>query len=160
MVLVFETQCRFIYSFMAIGILVCIVTVIGFIAAEAINGCCLCFVSFFYIYTSFIHLCEKYISKFNSLICLSVFSIQSSKLLSSYLKQLSLDSLPLTVTGRRLVSLLQHSKYCILRLSFCAETVSCVSFRIFRMIQLENSLAFELSLKQTSIFANGLGLVW
>ncbi|KAJ4869101.1 Tetraspanin-20 [Raphanus sativus] len=35
----------FIYSFMAIGILVCIVTVIGFIAAEAINGCCLCFYS-------------------------------------------------------------------------------------------------------------------
>ncbi|KAF8097787.1 hypothetical protein N665_0281s0049 [Sinapis alba] len=35
----------FIYSFMAIGILVCIVTTIGFIAAEAINGCCLCFYS-------------------------------------------------------------------------------------------------------------------
>ncbi|XP_010438387.1 PREDICTED: tetraspanin-20 [Camelina sativa] len=35
----------FIYSFMAIGILVCIVTIIGFIAAEAINGCCLCFYS-------------------------------------------------------------------------------------------------------------------
>ncbi|KAG7579825.1 hypothetical protein ISN45_Aa03g039400 [Arabidopsis thaliana x Arabidopsis arenosa] len=35
----------FIYSFMAVGILVCIVTFIGFIAAEAINGCCLCFYS-------------------------------------------------------------------------------------------------------------------
>ncbi|VYS64254.1 unnamed protein product [Arabidopsis thaliana] len=35
----------FIYCFMAIGILVCIVTIIGFIAAEAINGCCLCFYS-------------------------------------------------------------------------------------------------------------------
>ncbi|CAN8326346.1 unnamed protein product [Cochlearia groenlandica] len=35
----------FIYSFMAIGILVCIVTIVGFIAAEAINGCCLCFFS-------------------------------------------------------------------------------------------------------------------
>ncbi|ESQ50391.1 hypothetical protein EUTSA_v10002082mg [Eutrema salsugineum] len=35
----------FIYSFMAVGILVCIVTIIGFIAAEAINGCCLCFYS-------------------------------------------------------------------------------------------------------------------
>ncbi|CAH2077647.1 unnamed protein product [Thlaspi arvense] len=35
----------FIYSFMAIGILVCIVTIIGFIAAEAISGCCLCFYS-------------------------------------------------------------------------------------------------------------------
>ncbi|XP_010526469.1 PREDICTED: tetraspanin-20 [Tarenaya hassleriana] len=35
----------FIYSFMGVGILVCIVTVIGFIAAEAINGCCLCFYS-------------------------------------------------------------------------------------------------------------------
>ncbi|KAH0916951.1 hypothetical protein HID58_024611 [Brassica napus] len=35
----------FIYSFMAVGVLVCIVTIIGFIAAEAINGCCLCFVS-------------------------------------------------------------------------------------------------------------------
>lgn len=30
---------------MAVGILVCIVTFIGFIAAEAINGCCLCFYS-------------------------------------------------------------------------------------------------------------------
>ncbi|CAN8257563.1 unnamed protein product [Cochlearia groenlandica] len=35
----------FIYSFMAVGILVCIVTIIGFIAAEAISGCCLCFYS-------------------------------------------------------------------------------------------------------------------
>uniref|UniRef100_A0A1J3JH57 Tetraspanin-18 n=1 Tax=Noccaea caerulescens TaxID=107243 RepID=A0A1J3JH57_NOCCA len=35
----------FIYSFMGVGILVCIVTLIGFIAAEAINGCCLCFYS-------------------------------------------------------------------------------------------------------------------
>ncbi|KAJ0251607.1 Tetraspanin-20 [Hirschfeldia incana] len=35
----------FIYSFMGIGILVCIVTIIGFIAAEAISGCCLCFYS-------------------------------------------------------------------------------------------------------------------
>ncbi|KAF3595569.1 hypothetical protein DY000_02020175 [Brassica cretica] len=35
----------FIYSFMAVGVLVCIVTIIGFIAAEAINGCCLCFYS-------------------------------------------------------------------------------------------------------------------
>jgi hypothetical protein len=35
----------FIYCFMAIGILVCIVTFIGFIAAEAISGCCLCFYS-------------------------------------------------------------------------------------------------------------------
>jgi len=43
----FQIQCRFIYCFMAIGILVCIVTIIGFIAAEAINGCCLCFVSFY-----------------------------------------------------------------------------------------------------------------
>ncbi|KAH0901396.1 hypothetical protein HID58_040899 [Brassica napus] len=36
----------FIYCFMAIGILVCIVTIIGFIAAEAINGCCLSLVGF------------------------------------------------------------------------------------------------------------------
>ncbi|KAF8090327.1 hypothetical protein N665_0479s0030 [Sinapis alba] len=35
----------FIYSFMAVGVLVCIVTIIGFIAAEAISGCCLCFYS-------------------------------------------------------------------------------------------------------------------
>lgn len=35
----------FIYSFMAVGVLVCIVTFIGFIAAEAINTCCLCFYS-------------------------------------------------------------------------------------------------------------------
>lgn len=35
----------FIYSFLGVGILVCVVTIIGFIAAEAINGCCLCFYS-------------------------------------------------------------------------------------------------------------------
>ncbi|GMN50390.1 hypothetical protein TIFTF001_019547 [Ficus carica] len=35
----------FIYSFMGVGILLCCVTFIGCIAAEAINGCCLCFVS-------------------------------------------------------------------------------------------------------------------
>ncbi|CAA0833417.1 Tetraspanin-18 [Striga hermonthica] len=33
----------FIYAFMGIGILVCCITFIGHIAAEAINGCCLCF---------------------------------------------------------------------------------------------------------------------
>lgn len=33
----------FIYSFMGVGILVCCITCIGHIAAEAINGCCLCF---------------------------------------------------------------------------------------------------------------------
>ncbi|KAK6164351.1 hypothetical protein DH2020_001215 [Rehmannia glutinosa] len=36
----------FIYAFMGVGILVCCVTCIGHIGAEAINGCCLCFVSF------------------------------------------------------------------------------------------------------------------
>ena len=44
---------RFIYSFMGVGILLCSITFIGCIAAEAINGCCLCFVSsmlkFFYL---------------------------------------------------------------------------------------------------------------
>uniref|UniRef100_A0A803PGD0 Uncharacterized protein n=1 Tax=Cannabis sativa TaxID=3483 RepID=A0A803PGD0_CANSA len=33
----------FIYSFMGVGILLCCITCIGCIAAEAINGCCLCF---------------------------------------------------------------------------------------------------------------------
>ncbi|KAL3850030.1 hypothetical protein ACJIZ3_011912 [Penstemon smallii] len=33
----------FIYASMGIGILVCCITCIGHIAAEAINGCCLCF---------------------------------------------------------------------------------------------------------------------
>ncbi|XP_024018428.1 tetraspanin-18 [Morus notabilis] len=33
----------FIYSFMGVGILMCCITFIGCIAAEAINGCCLCF---------------------------------------------------------------------------------------------------------------------
>ncbi|GAY40172.1 hypothetical protein CUMW_050010 [Citrus unshiu] len=35
----------FIYSFMGVGILVCCIALIGCIAAEAISGCCLCFVS-------------------------------------------------------------------------------------------------------------------
>ncbi|KAL0459329.1 UNVERIFIED_CONTAM: Tetraspanin-18 [Sesamum latifolium] len=33
----------FIYAFMAIGILVCCITCIGHVGAEAVNGCCLCF---------------------------------------------------------------------------------------------------------------------
>ncbi|KAE8676856.1 Tetraspanin-18 [Hibiscus syriacus] len=33
----------FIYSFMGIGILLCSITLIGCIAAESVNGCCLCF---------------------------------------------------------------------------------------------------------------------
>ncbi|KAF3436039.1 hypothetical protein FNV43_RR23131 [Rhamnella rubrinervis] len=33
----------FIYSFMGVGILLCCITFIGCIAAEAISGCCLCF---------------------------------------------------------------------------------------------------------------------
>lgn len=33
----------FIYSFMGVGIILCFITLIGCIAAEAINGCCLCF---------------------------------------------------------------------------------------------------------------------
>ncbi|KAK9944913.1 hypothetical protein M0R45_010455 [Rubus argutus] len=33
----------FIYSFMGVGVLLCFITFIGCIAAEAINGCCLCF---------------------------------------------------------------------------------------------------------------------
>uniref|UniRef100_A0A7N0SYG0 Uncharacterized protein n=1 Tax=Kalanchoe fedtschenkoi TaxID=63787 RepID=A0A7N0SYG0_KALFE len=35
----------FIYSFMAVGVMLCSVTCVGLIAAEAINGCCLCFYS-------------------------------------------------------------------------------------------------------------------
>ncbi|XP_061368604.1 tetraspanin-18-like [Gastrolobium bilobum] len=33
----------FIYAFMGVGILVCCITFLGCIAAELINGCCLCF---------------------------------------------------------------------------------------------------------------------
>ncbi|XVE78034.1 hypothetical protein DITRI_Ditri13aG0111700 [Diplodiscus trichospermus] len=33
----------FIYSFMGVGIVLCCITLIGCIAAESINGCCLCF---------------------------------------------------------------------------------------------------------------------
>ncbi|KAK4418465.1 Tetraspanin-18 [Sesamum alatum] len=33
----------FIYAFMGIGILVCCITCIGHVGAEAVNGCCLCF---------------------------------------------------------------------------------------------------------------------
>ncbi|KAL3531156.1 hypothetical protein ACH5RR_010478 [Cinchona calisaya] len=33
----------FIYAFMGVGILLCCITCIGHVAAEAINGCCLCF---------------------------------------------------------------------------------------------------------------------
>ncbi|XP_052211055.1 tetraspanin-18-like [Diospyros lotus] len=33
----------FIYAFMGLGIVLCCVTCTGYIAAEAINGCCLCF---------------------------------------------------------------------------------------------------------------------
>lgn len=33
----------FIYSFMGFGILLCCITLVGCIAAEAISGCCLCF---------------------------------------------------------------------------------------------------------------------
>ncbi|CAI0426698.1 unnamed protein product [Linum tenue] len=33
----------FIYSFMGVGAILCCITFIGCIAAEAINGCCLCF---------------------------------------------------------------------------------------------------------------------
>lgn len=33
----------FIYSFMGVGVLLCCITLIGCIAAEVINGCCLCF---------------------------------------------------------------------------------------------------------------------
>ncbi|XP_022771390.1 tetraspanin-20-like isoform X2 [Durio zibethinus] len=33
----------FIYSFMGVGIVLCCITVIGCVAAESINGCCLCF---------------------------------------------------------------------------------------------------------------------
>uniref|UniRef100_A0A2P2INU8 Tetraspanin-18 n=1 Tax=Rhizophora mucronata TaxID=61149 RepID=A0A2P2INU8_RHIMU len=33
----------FIYAFLGVGIILCFITLIGCIAAEAINGCCLCF---------------------------------------------------------------------------------------------------------------------
>ncbi|KAL9360906.1 hypothetical protein Peur_049029 [Populus x canadensis] len=33
----------FIYSFMGVGVILCCITFIGCIAAESINGCCLCF---------------------------------------------------------------------------------------------------------------------
>ncbi|KAK8496287.1 hypothetical protein V6N12_063860 [Hibiscus sabdariffa] len=36
----------FIYSFMGVGIVLCCITLIGCIAAESINGCCLCFYTF------------------------------------------------------------------------------------------------------------------
>lgn len=36
---------RFIYDFMGLGILVLCISFLGCIAAEMINGCCLCFVS-------------------------------------------------------------------------------------------------------------------
>lgn len=31
---------------MGVGILVCLIALIGYLAAETVNGCCLCFVSF------------------------------------------------------------------------------------------------------------------
>ncbi|XAR61013.1 hypothetical protein NMG60_11034585 [Bertholletia excelsa] len=37
----------FIYVFMGLGIVMCCITCIGYIAAEAINGCCLCFYMLF-----------------------------------------------------------------------------------------------------------------
>lgn len=36
----------FIYAFMGIGVILCCITCIGHVGAEAVNGCCLCFVSF------------------------------------------------------------------------------------------------------------------
>ncbi|MBA0680709.1 hypothetical protein Goari_012394, partial [Gossypium aridum] len=36
----------FIYSFLGVGIVLCCISLIGCIAAESINGCCLCFVSY------------------------------------------------------------------------------------------------------------------
>ncbi|MFS7930650.1 hypothetical protein Hanom_Chr04g00346741 [Helianthus anomalus] len=35
--------CRFIYAFMGLGVVLCCISCIGHIAAEAIHGCCLCF---------------------------------------------------------------------------------------------------------------------
>ncbi|XP_060180529.1 tetraspanin-20 [Lycium barbarum] len=35
----------FIYAFMGIGIILCCITCIGHVGAEAVNGCCLCFYS-------------------------------------------------------------------------------------------------------------------
>lgn len=35
----------FIYAFMGVGVMLCCISCIGHIAAEAINGCCLCFYS-------------------------------------------------------------------------------------------------------------------
>ncbi|WMV47048.1 hypothetical protein MTR67_040433 [Solanum verrucosum] len=35
----------FIYAFMGIGVILCCITCIGHVGAEAVNGCCLCFYS-------------------------------------------------------------------------------------------------------------------
>jgi len=43
----FAMSCgRFIYFLLAVGIILCSTACIGHIAAEAMSGCCLCFVSF------------------------------------------------------------------------------------------------------------------
>ncbi|XP_073042366.1 tetraspanin-18-like [Primulina eburnea] len=39
----FLPETWFVYGFMGVGILICCITCIGHFAAEAINGCCLCF---------------------------------------------------------------------------------------------------------------------
>lgn len=40
-------SCRFIYAFLGLGAILCVVTCAGHIAAETVNGCCLYVVNFF-----------------------------------------------------------------------------------------------------------------
>lgn len=43
-------NCRFIYTFLGLGITVCVITCSGHIAADTANGCCLYLVSFCFFY--------------------------------------------------------------------------------------------------------------
>lgn len=48
---------RFIYSFLGLGAILCVVTCAGHIAAETVNGCCLYLVNFFsFFYKLFLQL--------------------------------------------------------------------------------------------------------
>ena len=40
-------NCRFMYTFLGLGITLCVITCTGHVAAETANGCCLYLVSFF-----------------------------------------------------------------------------------------------------------------
>lgn len=170
---------RFIYSFMGVGILLCCITFLGCIAAEAFNVCCLCFVSHLWKYLSAqfsfadngFTFCSERSFEWNLWISYFQLFYLLSQLIPWPSQMLVHDTRHRTHSTRgcsggihcNWPSMGKGSFFLLSDINMVALTVLNIAnsflYRIFLLIQLVNLRASGLLLKIIEIYVNGLALL-